>query len=74
MDIDYAKFTNAIMDYSLKGVMHMFSKKEFFLGVAVSLIAGWCMGYSKAREKFAAGLVIALGEKESEEKEEQEPD
>lgn len=52
----------------------MFSKKEFFWGVAVSLIAGWCMGYSKAREKISVQFIGALADKEKSEQEEQEPD
>ena len=37
----------------------MFSKKEFFISVAVSLVAGIGIGYSKDREKFAEALLKA---------------
>lgn len=38
----------------------MFSKKEFFLGITLSLIAGFGVGYSKAREKCIEAMIKAV--------------
>lgn len=37
----------------------MFSKKELFIAIGVSLFAGMGIGYSKAREKFMEALAKA---------------
>lgn len=37
----------------------MFSKKEFFVSVALSLVAGIGIGYTKARGKFTEALIKA---------------
>ena len=37
----------------------MFSKREFFVAVGFSLITGFTIGYSKAREKFMEALIKA---------------
>ena len=50
----------------------MFNKFEFFGAIAVSLIGGMAIGYSKAREKFIEALITAsnLDKKEERNKEE----
>ncbi len=49
----------------------MFGKKEFFVGMGVSLIAGIGIGYMKAREKFIEAVLKVTSEKDekTEEKE-----
>lgn len=47
----------------------MFTKREFFFGMAVTLMAGFAVGYSKAREKFVEALVKATGSTEEKENE-----
>ncbi|MBQ8237872.1 MAG: hypothetical protein IJZ39_06990 [Oscillospiraceae bacterium] len=47
----------------------MYSKKEMFLAVTFSLIAGFAVGYSKARELCLQAIMTATGtsDKDSEE-------
>lgn len=52
----------------------MFSKKEFFVAVGVSLFAGIGIGYSKAREKFAEALLKATTPSVEETKEKKDSD
>ena len=48
----------------------MFGKKEFFVGMVVSLIAGIGIGYSKAREKFMEALLKVTASCDKKEEEE----
>lgn len=49
----------------------MYSKKEMFLAVTFSLIAGFAVGYSKARELCLQAIMCATGTKNEDSDEEE---
>lgn len=50
----------------------MVNKKEFYVTLAVGLIGGFTIGYSKAREKFLAAMINSMESKNDIVKEENE--
>lgn len=49
----------------------MYSKKEMFLAVTLSLAAGFAVGYSKAREICLQAIMSATGTKKEDSSEEE---
>lgn len=49
----------------------MYNKKEMFLAVALSLAAGFAVGYSKARELCLQAIISATGTKNDDSNEEE---
>lgn len=50
----------------------MFTKAQFFIGVAVSAFIGIGIGYSKSREKCLEAMIKAIPEKSEDEQDQTE--